>query len=362
MSNAAISHHAADSSFASKARDILDQRIAKGRASAAALFERLATDVPQDQIVRSRALSFGVNGSGALTLEVPGCDSRIIHKNARAQVAARAGVPGGYIESLVAGEPWGKALAGYILGQHYGQADSRNLIRSVRGEVRGFLSDSYRRLDSRPLADAVAEVCQQTGAVPVDGTFTDTRVALKVLYPQVFEPVPGEVLCLGGEWSNSDFGNGTHSFRGFVLRLWCLNGATTENALRQVHLGGRLADNIEFSDRTYQLDTRTSVSALKDVVRGTFGPKSIESSLAAIRTAHEAQVEWKQVGMALGKALTKTEAESAKGHFDGPDVYNLPEGKTMWRASNAISWLANQTEDAERRLDLERVAGSILKG
>ena len=62
----------------------------------------------------------------------------------------------------------------------------------------------------------------------------------------------------------------------------------------------------------------------------------------------------------LKKVLNKGEAEAAFNAYASPDVYNLPEGNTAWRLSNAISWIAGQTEDAERKLDLMRVAGDVL--
>jgi hypothetical protein len=32
----------------------------------------------------------------------------------------------------------------------------------------------------------------------------------------------------------------------------------------------------------------------------------------------------------------------------------------FWRLSNAISWVAGQTDDPERKLDLQKIAGSVL--
>ena len=70
--------------------------------------------------------------------------------------------------------------------------------------MRGWLSDRYRRLDSRPFFEALAEEAVRAGAVPVDGVVTETRVALKLVLPEILEPIPGEFLVIGGEWSNSD--------------------------------------------------------------------------------------------------------------------------------------------------------------
>jgi hypothetical protein len=38
----------------------------------------------------------------------------------------------------------------------------------------------------------------------------------------------------------------------------------------------------------------------------------------------------------------------------------MPAGSTVYRLSNAISWFANAQEDRAKKLDLMRVAGSVL--
>jgi hypothetical protein len=346
-----------------RARQILETKIQTGRQSAMDLFDRVEQQVPQDSIVRGVALRF--NGSAGLRVGLGDGDTLTVHRHAAGQLAQRAGVPPQYLTALLeSGEEWQNNLAGEILTRHYnqGEATTRYLTRSVQGQLRGFLSDRYRRLDSRPLLEAFAIECQQAGAVPVDGTVSDTRVALKAILPQVYEPVPGEVLAFGVEWHNSDYGCGTHALRAFMLRVWCLNGATMENALAQVHLGRQLSDEYELSQRTYSLDTRTSISALRDVVRGTFAPSKVEVMCDAIKSANEKQIEWKNVSNAVGRRLMKGELDTAKAAFEGPDVVNLPPGRTTWRASNAISWLAGQTATPERKLDLERLAGELVTG
>lgn len=41
---------------------------------------------------------------------------------------------------------------------------------------------------------------------------------------------------------------------------------------------------------------------------------------------------------------------------------DMPAGNTVWRMSNALSWIANSTEDAERRMSLQRLAGEVVDG
>lgn len=349
------------------ATDILQRKIEQGRASAVNVFEYVNKNAPRDSIAKGAALQFGSFDKLGLGLVLGhGTEPLTVHKHALNQFASRAGIPGAYLAEL-AGAPdrsWQRDLAVEILTKHYhdGDPSTRFLVRQVQGQVRGFLSNKYRRLDSRPLIDAFAAECQKIGAVPVDGTASDTRVALKALVPTVFEPVAGEAIAFGLEWSNSDYGNGIHGVRAFILRLWCLNGATMENALAQVHLGRSLGDDIELSQRTYELDTRTSISALRDVVSGTLAPNRIEALCDGIRKANLEQIDWKKASTKLARRLLKSEMEDAKKAFESNDVVNLPAGNSIWRASNALSWLAGHSEDPDRKLELERMAGEIIHG
>ena len=246
-----------------------------------------------------------------------------------------------------------------MLSRHFSHDKGRVLVRSVRGTMRACLSDKYRRLDMRPLAEAMVEEAQKADAIPCDGLITDTRVALKIIHPEIIEPVPGEFMVYGVEWSTSDFGNGCNSIRAFALRAACLNGMTRENILRQIHLGSRFSDDVELSERTYQLDTKASVSAVRDVVRGALGPAGIDNMTSKIVGAASKTYSSKQLAAVL-KNLPKAQAKSIVDAYESDDVINLPAGDNAWRASNAVSWIARHTADAEARLDLERVAGSLV--
>ena len=311
--------------------------------------------------MRTRAAAFEVAPSHGIRVRV-GDEWYQPTDFALGQIAERAGVPLAYLRQLASpkAEAWQHQLAAQILREHYGNADNtRVLVRSVRGQMRGWLSDKYRRLDSRPLVEALAEESAAIGAIPVDGIATETRISLKVILPEILEPLPGEFLVCGGNWQNSDVGNGTHSFQLYAIRVACSNGMTMENMLKQVHLGGRLSDSIEFSDRTHQLDTAASVSALRDVVRGALGPAARDRLVESIRDAGNREMSRNQLSQAT-RSLTKPVQKSIVDAFESSDVINLPPGNTAWRASNAISWIARHTDNPELRLDLERAAGEIV--
>ena len=65
-------------------------------------------------------------------------------------------------------------------------------------------------------------------------------------------------------------------------------------------------------------------------------------------------------GTCCGRRLQKHEADSVVEAYNSADTVNMPAGNSMWRLSNAISWVAGKTEDAERKLEISKVAGQIL--
>jgi hypothetical protein len=197
------------------------------------------------------------------------------------------------------------------------------------------------------------------GAIALDGFALETKIAIKAVLPMVFEPVPFEVMIFGVALENSDFGNGALSLRTFVERLWCTNRAISTEDLRKIHLGARLGEDLQLSQKTYELDTLTMASAANDIVTRSLSAGSVNQFMDTIRKANEEKIEPARVKEFLKKHLTKGEAEKVVEAFNSPDVEMLPPGNSNWRLSNAISWIANGLEE-DRKLEVMKVAGAVL--
>lgn len=364
--HSAADYNAAASAAAKSARDKIQAMIAKGQANALQVVERVMNEVPTDRIVKGEKVHFAARvvneekGEHVIDAVIEDQPFRL-HKHAMAQVRERLHIPAAYSDYLLGEKGWGAEKLARDMEEIVAHENARYLTREVGGEVRGWLSDQFRRLDSRPLLEAFVDSASEAGLVPVEGYALDTKIAFKALLPIVFEPIPNEVMAFGLKWGNSDYGNGKHNVHAFVVRLWCTNYAIAEDVLSQVHLGGRLPDNLIMSQQTYQLDTQTSVSAMRDVVAGLLSPAKVNETLEAIKESHERDVNPRNAFDVIAKRLQKKEVEAVKSVFEGQDTYNLPEGKTAWRLSNAVSWIANATEDRERALDMMRLAGEIAK-
>jgi|SRR5579871_75883 len=339
----------------------LDERFHLSVPRVERVIEQVQNDVPQDMIVAGKALRFesGEKGLAIITPDTK-ADALAIHPHALRQAAERVNFPGRYLTELQA-KDWGKQLIAHNLTELYGHLNGdRFLLRNVKGETRGFLSDHFRRLDSRPLLEAFVGAIRQYGARPIDGFALQTKIKVRCFLPYVFEPFPGELVAIGAELGDSDFGDGYLTLSLILERMWCTNLATLESVLKQVHLGKRLPDNVRLSERTYALDTQTMASAIKDLSENVLGPGAVNQTLGLLKAANEEKIATHDIQNWVKKNLNKEEGVNVVEKFASPDIELLPAGQTKWRWSNALSWLSNETQDEHRKLELQEYAGEVV--
>lgn len=307
------------------------------------------------------------NGEGdQLMLNMPEGEFSL-HNNAVGQLADRMGVPTRYLKQLAAGEPWQRSLAAQILNQHSDWTQrNRVLIRAVGMQVRGVLSDSYRRLNSVQILTAFVEAAAGQGAVVSDAYMNDTKVWAETILPEpIVIPTAknGDVVIFAGaRFSTSDYGDGAVDMRAFMLNGACLNGMVRESVMKQVHLGGRLPDNLSLSQHTYELDTRTTVSAVRDLTNGLFSADNIREKAYEIQGASEIEVDLEREIKKLTKdgGLLKAEGQEVEKLLMKNDPEDGVQGaSTLWKLTQAITAHA-RTLTPERSRELHEISGHLL--
>ena len=306
------------------------------------------------------------NGGDSLTMNMPdGLFS--LHDNAIGQLADRMGVPQRYLRTLASGETWAKNLAAEILNEHSGWTQrTRVLVRTVGTQVRGVFSDSYRRLNSVEILTAFVQEASRQGAVISDAYMNDTKVWAETILPQpIVIPTAknGDVIIFAGaRFSTSDYGDGAVDMRAFLLNGACLNGMVRESVMKQVHLGSKLPDNLQLSQRTYELDTRTTVSAVKDLTKGLFSRDNLMKKACEIQGASEIDVDFEHELKRLTRdgGLLKSEGKEVEKIL----MRNDPEdgvqgGATLWKLTQAITAHARELTP-ERSRELHEISGALL--
>lgn len=195
---------------------------------------------------------------------------------------------------------------------------------------------------------------------------TDTKVWTETILPQPIN-IPTKnngnvMLFAGARFSTSDFGNGSVDMRAFLLNGVCLNGMVRESIMKQVHLGSKLPDNISLSQQTYELDTQTTLSAVRDLTKGLFSPENIKMKAIEIQGASNIEVDLDKELKDLVKkgSLLKSDSEKVEKIL----MNNNPEdgvqgGGTLWKLTQALTAHARDIEPARAR-EIHEISGTLL--
>jgi len=289
-----------------------------------------------------------------------------LHENAVGQLGEKFKIPTRYIRELATGEEWQRSLAANILNSHSNWTPkTRSLVRTVGSEVRGVLSENYRRLNSPEIITSFLEMALSQGAELADGFIDGTRVYMEVLMPQTIA-IPTEKngiieMVFGARLSTSDYGDGALELRAFMMQGICLNGMVRESVMRQVHLGGRLPDNMLLSNRTYDLDTRTQASAVKDLTKGIFTKDSIRARALEIQGAAGMIVDMDKELKSLQKGkLGKEEVQAVEKVLmrNNPDD-GVQGESTLWKLVQGITAHSREIP-ARRSRELQEIAGELM--
>jgi hypothetical protein len=309
-----------------------------------------------------------------------------IHRHALATLAEKSGVKMQFVNYMERLEPRAVAL-GHLADtlnilfhkcrlepENKKDAEKSFLHRTVGKELRGFLSNRYNtNIASLPTLRAFVESCRERGASPTDLTSSDLRHSLKAFLPDVFEAFPGQFLCFGVTWANSDFGVGMLKI---AQTVWDpLRGTSTvlDAEFRRVHLGGvRQGGDLELNAKALAAETDAVAESIRSAVEQLLKPETIEATLKAIASANDAQISWTQLKGHLQKFLDVSEVDTIATFFEKPAMMgkDLPplgcaaDGTPVpskWWASAAVAKLAQGEENEDRRLDLQSQAGKFLE-
>jgi hypothetical protein len=293
-----------------------------------------------------------------------------IHMNAVRQVSAKLGIPGAYLTSLLLGEEWQRNLGYQIMNTTNGWTDrNRVLVRAVGHEVRAFLSDQYRRLDSEMIFGSHIDAVYEKGGKLSDGYMSDTRVLIESIYPKPIEIVTELngiiMIAFGTRLISSDYGHGALDLRSFILQGICLNGLVRESVLREIHLGAKLPDNLALSQETYRLDSMTTASAIKDLTHNLYSSDVIKDRMLEIKASTEIIVDANQMLTSLRglNKLMKGECDEIGKILMRNNPRDGVQGEsTLWKLTQGITAYANSEDvDQERRIDLQEIAGDLFK-
>jgi hypothetical protein len=291
-----------------------------------------------------------------------------IHAHALGQMAAKIDIPSSYLRELATGDEEHRDLAVKILSSHknWTEEDRRLLIRSVDHEVRGVLSDSYKRLNSKMILNQFFNTVKSSEARVADAHYTDTKFWIEALIPYVLA-IPTEMngmahVVFGVRLGNSDFGDGSLDIRSFMMQPVCTNGMVRESLMNKVHLGKKLPDNIALSNETYMYESKMITSAVKDVTMLALDSKQIRENVAMITKAGSTGVNLEREFLNLAtKQITKNEIVEISKIMsqDNPEDGIFGEA-SLWKLTQGIT-AHGRNIGGRREREMAQLAGELLQ-
>jgi len=315
--------------------------------------------VRKDYITRPETLDYSVTSHG-VELILAGTEYGLTN-HALSQLYAKAGIPKVFADRVSKLQEYG--LLRSMLSRLNNKVNEKGiLLRIVENTVKGVLSPSYFRLDASPLFEGFIERSLDAGFVPYRGMNTDYRYQISFLLPEVFELGQSEYVVFGLSLTTGDYGSQALQISVIALRIWCSNLAVGTDIFRKVHIGKRfelLENVIELSAATVELDTKTLISGIGDVVDNSL--KYIREIKTVIAKSTDAEIDLKKALSDFRKrGMSQEVAAKVELLYETDQPLEvLPQKSNAWRLSNCISYLA-KSERGDKRIDLENMAFEVL--
>jgi hypothetical protein len=294
----------------------------------------------------------------------------LFHQNALQQYCSKVGFPMDYYNRIV-GTSWGRDIAHNAFNQHLAHfPKERSLIRSVtrpdgKEEVRGFLSDKYKRLETGQIFGSLLTAMQKVDSRSFifDAYVSDTRSWIDIMLPELFHMTTennGTVyFVMGVRMSSSDFGDGAFQIQTYMLNIVCSNGMTRTTAMREVHLGAKLPENISFSDRTHLLETKLTSSKVSDICSQSFSTEVVREQLDSLYESTNIKIDPKNE-LSKIKDFSKEEKKLIEDELIANEPEHGVEGQnTVWKLSQAMTFVG-QSLGERRQREIEEIAGNFL--
>lgn len=295
-------------------------------------------------------------------------------------------IPTKFFRELVSVRP---DAAAALLTDLLNNSGRRNFVRLLDDNVRAFLSNSYRVLDSYDVAFRALEVARANGGEVVRCSLTDRKFVLQFTSRAVFDAIdddtvggmgahdflaatdadsiaggarrfdmpggPGTVHPLVTVY-NSETGHGAYGVKLGLLRAFCCNFVIVEDVVANIHIGGRLDAGI-FTPETIAKETLAIVARAGDAIAAAFVPAVFEALVAKAKVANADQIKAPASAVANvveAAGLTDAAKDSILGYFVAgyrPTRYGLAQ---------AVARYAQDADNADDANAVELLAGRVM--
>lgn len=249
---------------------------------------------------------------------------------------------------------------------------------SYPGDIRAILSNSYRRLDNLDLMEAILPPMRDSGVEIKSCEITERRMYLQVICPWLSAEDPGsgprkgDIIKAGVVISNSEVGLGSLRVEPLVYRCVCDNGAIMGVSLMKYHIGRRQGGGSGediwelLSTETKQADDKAFFLTVRDIVKRALDRDIWDQNVRKLQAAADNKIDYLADGTvpdlpkvveitAKDRGLTDSEGNAILQHLiNGGDL-------SQYGLGNAVTRVANDLQDYDRAIELERVGGEVFE-
>lgn len=272
--------------------------------------------------------------------------SHPLTRPAHQQLAERLDIPWRYYERMLAEET--SLLAENVNAWLAGDGDRKFFIRGMGNDIRAVLSDRYRVIDHLDVLMCALNELQGKAEVE-DAHLSDMNLFLKFKCPDLKAQIRGvdDEIVGGILLGNSETGHGAVSAKPRIFRVLCLNGMVMESlATRRIHLG---SGGTSLDDDKVFLDIRASI-------RGIF--EQFGTVVDQLKNTTDVMV--KDPTLTINNVireygLSEQQKENILVSF------GAEKDKTQYGIANAVTRAAQDEENFEGGLELEKLGGKLVE-
>jgi hypothetical protein len=332
-------------------------------------------ETKKDYVAETTALSMIKGGSNVGKIQMHGIGNFAVTVHARKQLADKLGIPYSYFERLVDKHP---DLLAENVNTLLQREPARNMVRTLDGNIRGFLSDRYRPLDNYDLADVVLPLLMKSGAQVESCAITETKMYIKARCPWLTRelPVPdGLKLGDGHNWyvrkiegaltiTNSEVGAGMIAISPGTFERACTNLAVfRDEGFGKMHVGKKITGEdpvtAYLSDGTKQLDDKVVWAKVGDIVQAILDGRALENIVNKMNKARGEPITGnpQKVVEVTSRKLGLSEDERG-----GLLRHLINSGEmTRYGMQWAVTRMAGEVDSYDRASELERMGGQIIE-
>lgn len=317
-------------------------------------------EASQDLIVDTSCLSINsTRGSSVVCVATNNALHRFnLQPNAHKQLSEFLGIPYRYYQRLLLDKPklFDDTINALLTTNH-----QKRLLRITDGNIKAFLSDRYKPLNSIHLLDRLQlELSQQVGYQMVDMAIEDGSFVVKMVNRGKKAEVAGSTFYSGVVVINDETGNGSVRVQPSLFKLkgktWVISG---EHMYKKHHLGKQITTDRDYYvfEQTLSEESTCFASAVKrasDALQG----ENFDLMVNQLRKAQQIDVRQnpiKIVEVLTDKyMLTKQDKAAVLMHY-------IKNGNmTIYGLINALSCAAKDNNSCLSAVKLERIGGLLL--